>query len=272
MSEELETGAAEAATEDATPVTEAAADQVDGQEQAGDGEDATAESGDAQGDKPRRKQSVQERIDDLTRKAREAERERDFYRQQAELRERQERQPREEAEPSPADYQYGEDDRAYIEDHAAWRTRKAVQEDFQRQEAEREHRRVEQTWQERQAAFSRETPDYHEKVVLGASEGRWVCSAAMADAIRTSEDGPKVAYHLAANPTEARRIAGLSPLAQVREIGRLEGRLSATPAPQPKTTSNAPPPPQAQARGSSGQFKVSPDTSDFAAFEKAYGS
>ena len=61
---------------------------------------------------------------------------------------------------------------------------------------------------------------------------------AMAEAIRDAENGPEIAYHLATNHAEAKRIASLSPLAQAKEIGRLEAKLS-----QPKAAPKAPPPP-----------------------------
>lgn len=59
---------------------------------------------------------------------------------------------------------------------------------------------------------------------------------AMAEVIQESEIGPEVAYHLGKNPDEARRIAGLPPLAQAREIGKIEASLSANP-PAKKVTS-----------------------------------
>ena len=94
----------------------------------------------------------------------------------------------------------------------------------------------------------------------------------MADAIRTSEVGAAVAYHLASNPEEARRIAGLNPLAAIREIGRLEARFDTkSSGPPPKQASDAPPPPPG-VRGQGGRFAVAPDTDDFAAFEKQYGA
>lgn len=52
-------------------------------------------------------------------------------------------------------------------------------------------------------------------------------SPVMADAITDSEIGPKILYHLGKNPAEAARIAKLSAVAQVREIGKLEAKLDA---------------------------------------------
>lgn len=60
-------------------------------------------------------------------------------------------------------------------------------------------------------------------------------------AIMQCENADDVAYYLGKNMTEARRIIGLEPLAQIREIGKLEAKLLATP-PTPKPASKAPAP------------------------------
>ena len=63
----------------------------------------------------------------------------------------------------------------------------------------------------------------------------------MAQTIQSSEVGPELAYHLGTNPKEADRISRLAPLAQAREIGRLEAKLAAAP-PVVKKVSSAPAP------------------------------
>lgn len=60
---------------------------------------------------------------------------------------------------------------------------------------------------------------------------------AMAVAIEESEVAAKVLYHLGQNPAEAARIAKLRTTHQVREIAKLEAKLTAAPA-----TTKAPPP------------------------------
>ena len=64
---------------------------------------------------------------------------------------------------------------------------------------------------------------------------------AFVTSIMDAENGEDVAYHLAKNPKEARRIAALPPLSQAREVGKLEAKLQAEPA-KPKTPSKAPAP------------------------------
>jgi len=62
----------------------------------------------------------------------------------------------------------------------------------------------------------------------------------MAEAIHSSVSGPDVAYYLGSNAKEADRISRLAPLAQAREIGRLEALVAASPP--VKKTSSAPEP------------------------------
>ena len=62
----------------------------------------------------------------------------------------------------------------------------------------------------------------------------------MAQAIRSSDIGPDVAYYLGSNPKEADRISRLAPLIQVKELGKIEARLSDNPP--VKRTSSAPAP------------------------------
>lgn len=52
------------------------------------------------------------------------------------------------------------------------------------------------------------------------------------EAIMDSDIGEKLVYHLAKNPKEAERIAALSVYGQLRELGKLEDRLSAKKEPR----------------------------------------
>ena len=84
-----------------------------------------------------------------------------------------------------------------------------------------------------------------------------------------SDIGPKLAEHLGDNPRELDRLSALPPHLQTYELAKVEARLSRPAAPVAKTATEAPEP-APQARGVGGKFKVAPDTSDFAAFDKAY--
>jgi hypothetical protein len=63
----------------------------------------------------------------------------------------------------------------------------------------------------------------------------------IASFVADSDKGAEVAWHLTQNPHEAKRIASLSPAHQGIELARLEGKLSV--APQVRKVSTAPSPP-----------------------------
>lgn len=60
------------------------------------------------------------------------------------------------------------------------------------------------------------------------------------DYVMESEMAPQVAYHLAKNPAVLFELTRLSPIAAVRELTRLEAKLSAPPPPKPVTNAPAP--------------------------------
>lgn len=273
---EAHDGAPEGVTQDTT-----AADQVadqtlaQGDEQFGDDAPAeTAEEGQAEAPKP--KKSVQERIDEVTRARREAEREAEFWR--AKALQAPERQPEpaqavdEDPEPSPDLYEYGENDARFIRAHATWEARREVSRQFEERAARQAEEAERQKFNERAMAFADATPDFFDVVGQDFGRAAAVMTPVMQQAARTAEEAPAVAYHLAKHPAEARRIAALNPYAQAVEIGKLAARFGAQPAPRPtpQIATNAPEPPP-QVRGPGGRFKPSPDTDDFAAFEKTYG-
>jgi hypothetical protein len=239
------------------------------------GESETAEEGEEQ-PAPKPKKTVQDRIDEVTRARREAEREAKYWRDVAEgkIRPQQEQERQEaEAEPNPDDYEYGEADAKYLKDVIAYGIKTGLDAATKNVAQAASVQAEERAWEARQDAARSKFADYDQKVIEGASD--WPCSREMAQAIRTSDVGGELAYHLASNPEEARRIAALDPFSQIRALGRLEAALdqpAPEPKPQPKTATTAPKPPVNQARGAGGQFSVAPDTDDFAAFEKAHGA
>lgn len=86
-------------------------------------------------------------------------------------------------------------------------------------------------------------------------------------AMAESDDPGGIAYHLGKNREEAARIAALSPIAQAREIGKIEATLAAPkPAPTKKTTQA--PDPIDPVRGASSASKEPADMS-FKEYEQA---
>ncbi len=115
----------------------------------------------------------------------------------------------------------------------------------------------ESEWQERVRNFSSSIDDFEE--VMEEAEDVEV-SPALQEAIFDSSVGPQVLYELAKNPEEANRISKLSPIAAIREIGRIEGKLQASLKETPKkSTTTKAPRPLSNVRGSG---KVSKDLND----------
>lgn len=207
-------------------------------------------------DKPKKAMGVQKRLDELTRQAREAER-----REQAAL-EREARllalveskeKPKaaepdatEPVEPKREDFS---DEATYTRalvkhagEHATWSVKselKAEQEANRKKQEQAsiasETQKVQQAYVARVDKFKETHPDYSEV----AESPDVSVSMPMAHAIAHSEHGPALAYHLGQNPDEAKRISQLPPVAQLMELGKLEVKLTTSPA---KPVSAAPKP------------------------------
>lgn len=183
--------------------------------------------------------------------------------------------------PNPADYTYGETDAEYIRDLARFESNLAFEERMAEQEVSRQLSEVETSHAGRVEEAKTRYADYEEKVIKGADvdpvtkEPKWFCSQLMSLGLKTSEYGPDIAYQLASNPEESRRIAQLPPLDQAKEFGRMEyiaeqSRKSEGEGGGPGRTtrvSNTPPPPP-RAKGGAGTVEISPDTDNFAEFEE----
>ena len=188
---------------------------------------------------------VQKRIDELTRQKRESEREAAFWREAAQAKPKE----AEPEKPKRADFA---DDEAYLDARDAYVEAKAVSKakaelaaENVKHSQEKAAQTVAQTYGERVSAFKAQTEDFDE--VMQAAEDIRV-SAAARDAILESEMGPQVAYHLAKHPEVAAKLAGMSPLTQVRELGKLETQLSKQPDPE---ITSAPTPARAVPTGTS---------------------
>ena len=104
----------------------------------------------------------------------------------------------------------------------------------ERQQQEKAKAAQQQTvegWNKRVA--DADIPDFHD--VLAASDVPM--TSIMQQAIMESENGPKLAYHLATNPADAERIAGMTPIGAVRALTLIEEGLK-----KPVAVSKATPP------------------------------
>ena len=129
-------------------------------------------------------------------------------------------------EPKPEQFQ---DISEYAAKLKEWATDKARLEDKQKAAQER----IEKSWAERRTVAMKEIPDLMEKINAATVQ----ISPEMQAAILESEVGPKLLYHLAAHQDEAEAMGKLTVGAMLREIGKLEAKLSA-----PATPATASPP------------------------------
>lgn len=128
-----------------------------------------------------------------------------------------------------------------VEYLAEQKARKAF-EDYQQQE-QAKHRALNerQVWQQKIAQVKDELPDYDEVV----ADSTIPMPNDLLQAIMQSDDGPRIAYHLASNPEYAYRLASLPPRDRDREFLKLELKMEsqrsapkaqATKKPQVQTT------------------------------------
>ena len=171
----------------------------------------------------------------------------------------QQRQPQQQAiqvdeEPQPSQFS---DAFEYAKALAEYSTEKALAERDRQQAVAREQeaqQKIIQSWAQKVQEAKAELPDFDDLV----ASSDVVVNNAVRDAILESDVGPKILYHLAENNDLAKKIAGLSPNAALREIGKLEARFEAKPEIKqtaPVVKSKAPTPIQ-PIRGGQGQPDV----------------
>lgn len=250
---------------------------------------ATAEAAAAadRDDKGRFRNPVQPRIDELTRKQRESEREAAYWRVRAEAAEK--KPDPEPPKPPTADQfdDYGE----YVKAVAKFEAKHELKAELAERDKESAKKTEAQTrtsnWQQRSAEAAKTIPDLD--AVLKAS------TVPLADHVTAelldSEFGPHIAYHIDKNPAIAERLNGMNERQAAREIGRLEALFESpkpasdetetstdaaaaeTPAAPAARVTKAPPPvkPTGQGRSTSVDLaKASMD--DYVAQRKAQGA
>lgn len=296
---------ASAEEEDASSEDETDSDEVDGdsgvtdtenEDESSDQEEDTQEEdeeessedkdSDEEVDKKKRKKSARERIAELTKARRQAEREAnalkaelDALKADIEAIKKGVLKTTEEGDkvedklepPSPEDFEFGEVDPKYIQakvdfevKRALLEQRKVEEEEKKRQEQAAHKEKLAQLVEERIAKGVAEFPDFQEVVLEGDNIP---ISDEASLAIIMHDEGHKIAYHLATHQEEVERISKLPAVLQVLEIGRIAARLSPPKgASSQKKVSKAPKPVE-RARGAGGKFAPGPDTEDFSAFK-----
>lgn len=181
--------------------------------------------------------------------------------------------------PDPNEYQYGELDSKYISDLARHETLKTIRDEQNRQTSARKAQsdqlsaaQAREKFQTFEAEGLARYDDFDEVVTESAKRGEWALSPLLASLVIESEHGTDIAYHLASNRAEAKKVYGMTPAQQAAWFGRREAVLSSE-APgagssAAKMVSRAPEAPRHVARGSGSRGQASPDTTDFASFER----
>ena len=119
-----------------------------------------------------------------------------------------------------------------VEAYAEALADRKAEERIQQREVQRQQQEVLNAYQEREE----QARDKYEDFEQVAYNPNLKITSTMAEAIQYSDVGPDLAYYLGSNPKEADRISRLTPLAQAKEIGRIEAKVAAEP-PVKKTTS-----------------------------------
>jgi len=200
---------------------------------------------------------VQKRIDELTRRRYDAERERDYWREHAQ----RAQPPKQEAPPvetppavskTLADFAYDESKyQDYLFKQAEARAVAAAEKVLTQKQTETARVQTVTAHREREAEFAKKVPDYFEVAHYAP------ITDSMAEIIMDSDISAELAYHLGKNRQVALNLSRLSPLQQAREIGRIEAKLAAKP--KPPAISDAPPPAPKLA-GNNGSSPIVPGT------------
>lgn len=127
---------------------------------------------------------------------------------------------------------------ATAEEYAEALAERKAEEKLRQRELESQVRTKEEQFRDREDVAHEKYEDYAQVVYKNPSIK---ITEIMAEAIKESEIGPDIAYYLGTNTKESDRISRMSQIAQIKEIGKIEDKLTANPPKRVKTT-NAPPP------------------------------
>lgn len=214
---------------------------------------------------------LNERFAELTRLRRDAERDRDHWRDQA-IR----YQSQKPAEPPPppladkvktlADFNFDEGQhQAYIAQTAAKAATEAAKRELRaEQEAQRKQRELSE-YVSRVKDFAKDKPDFNEVANYAPINDQ------IAEMVVRSEQGPEIAYHLGKNPDIATSLSALPPQVAAYELGVLAARLKferETASKAKVLLSQAPPPPPKIAGSEAGNVEQDPTKMTQAQFNK----
>jgi hypothetical protein len=182
----------------------------------------------------------QERLNEVTRHRREAERRADaLERELAQYRNQQPaHQPQSEGPPSLEAFGYDTDKwQAALADHVSKQAITRAEQLAQQREQQRNQQQIADTFEKRSREFSATTPDFEDRLTDLSRAVQF--NPYVVEAIGASDHGPAVAYYLAQHLDEADSISRLPAHIAALHIGRIEAKVSAT---KPKPVTNAPNP------------------------------
>lgn len=202
-----------------------------------------------------------ERIDKLTANWRQTQRDLQAREEEiAQLQERLQSMP-EPQEPikTLADFDYDEGQyQSYLFNRASEAAREEAKRAVEGYRTEQQRKDADSKYRERETAFVEKHKDFHEVVY----DRNLRISPAMAEVIRTSDNGPEVAYHLGKNPDIAAELYDMAPARAGFEMAKLASKLEVESKKGGKAVSGAPPPPPKKIGGSEPGRKVSPTSPD----------
>ena len=105
-----------------------------------------------------------------------------------------------------------------------------------KREAAKQQSQVLESYQELEEAAR----DKYDDFVQVAYNPKLPITNVMAETIQSSDIGPELAYYLGSNPKDAERISRMAPLAQAKEIGKIEAKLAAEPPVKRSTSAPTP--------------------------------
>ena len=222
----------ESTEEVAEPETEQA-EEIQAEEPAEETEEVAEETAPP----PKKKQTAQERINELTRIRREKEREAEYWRQIALEKSEKKPDPVPEKPATPPRPKLDDFETTTEYEDALFEWRDNVKSaEAEATKRKTEHERLFAEFNERAKAMRAEHEDFDEVIESP------VFTPSMQAALLQSENGPQVAYHLGLpeNRDLAEKIRSYSPEGQIYEMGKLETQLLI--AKKKKTVSSAPAP------------------------------
>lgn len=241
-------------------------------------------------EKPKKSNRFQERINELTARAKEAERALEALRvEQAKqaTAAKQNSSAVQAGEPTPDDrnpdgsdkYPLGEFDPTYIRDMARytidkeWSAKKEQEAKETAQRLEQESRAaLQEQWAAKLKPATEKYEDFLDKTLElestfdGLDAGY---SDYLVNAIKSLDHGPEVLYYFANHLDEAQNFVRMGPLQATLALGEINAKFKKQLQKEPAKVSKAPPPPQVN-KGSKTRTAVAADTDDLDAFAKVF--